>query len=117
MGPHEETMLRNAYREGLPVPDRIANKPELQFGLYFYLQAFLDLNSERPKSMGAEQIPNSKVREYAAWCECDDLVEYRLLHHIRLMDSDFMAKQAAKQKREADKAKRDGKSKRPRKAV
>lgn len=100
MGAVERLMVLNSYRENLPIPDKIANKPELQFGLFFYLQAFLDLNSERNNGFGIGHIPHSKIRNYAAWAQCDEETEHTLLHHIAVMDADHIKRTMKKQERE-----------------
>lgn len=111
MGPVEKVLIQQALREGRPLPDRIENAPELKFGSYFYLQAFLDLNSERINGMGIGEIPHSKIRDYAKWAGASFEVEYCLLHHIRVMDADHIKRMTEKQKKETAKS---GKSKRPR---
>jgi hypothetical protein len=40
LGPHEQAIAKQAMRAGQPLPDRIANAPELEVGLQLYLQAF-----------------------------------------------------------------------------
>lgn len=51
---------------GQPMPDFIANAPELQLGLQIFLQAFFELDTERqigPASVGG--IAYSSIRDYA----------------------------------------------------
>lgn len=111
MGPVEKVMIQHALRSGQPLPDKIENKPELKLGSYFYLQAFLDLDSERINGMDIGQIPHSKIRDYAKWAGANEEIEYCLLHHIRVMDADHIKKMKAKQDKESRK---NGKLKRPR---
>lgn len=111
MGPVEKIMIQQALREGRPLPDKIENKPELKLGSYFYLQAFLDLDSERINGMDIGQIPHSKIRDYAKWACANEEVEYCLLHHIKVMDADHIKKIKAKQERDKPK---NGKFKKPR---
>ena len=115
MGPIEQSLALQSFRDGEPLPDRIENAPELQFGLYFYLQAFIDLDSERVNGMSKGAIPHSAIRKYAKWARLDKLSEYCLLHHIRVMDADHLKRMTEKQKQE-DKQ-NAAKSKRPRKNV
>lgn len=51
-------------RFGMPVPDRIANAPELDMGLGLYYQGFLDLTSCRQVGMGLGPISSLAVFDY-----------------------------------------------------
>ncbi|WVW77405.1 tail chaperonin [Stenotrophomonas phage vB_SmaS_Bhz59] len=51
-------------RFGMPVPDRIANAPDLDMGLGLYYQGFLDLTSCRQIGMGIGPISLLSVLEY-----------------------------------------------------
>lgn len=115
MGPIEQSLALQSFREGQPLPDRIQNAPELKLGLYLYLQAFIDLDSERINGMGKGSIPHSAIVKYGEWLKVDKFIEHCLLCHIRTMDADHLKKMAEKQTQE-DKA-NAAKSKRPRKNV
>jgi hypothetical protein len=47
---------------GLPLPGKIANAPDLEFGLEIFLAAFHDLESERVVGMDIGPIPRSAIR-------------------------------------------------------
>lgn len=65
MGPMEQDIIKQAVRTGQPIPDRIANAPNLTLGLELYFQAFFDLDSERGIGFGAvSRIPFSSIVEY-----------------------------------------------------
>lgn len=71
---------------GQPLPDRIANAPELFEGLQLYLQAFFDLDSERSHGMGIMMIPWQSIRHYALAYEFSDDQSEDLMYFIRKMD-------------------------------
>lgn len=83
---------------GQPLPDRIANAPELITGLQLYLQAFFDLDSERSHAMGVTRIPTSRIREYSTYYEFDDEQAEDLLYLIKKMDTDHCDRLAEKAK-------------------
>lgn len=81
----------------MPIPNKIANAPELEFGLQFYAAAFHDLDSERVVGIDLGPIPRSAIMNYARELEMD-MVEFDdLYHHVRAMDV-FFLKWRAKQK-------------------
>lgn len=92
MGPHEQTLARQSMQMGQPLPDRIANAPELRFGLQLYLQAFLNLDSERNEG----PIPWSAIRDYAQAFELDEEQTDDLFYFVRRLDSEQMRIRAAK---------------------
>lgn len=71
---------------GQPLPDRIANAPELYSGLEIYLQAFFDLDSERSHGMGIQLIPWSAIKHYALMYEFSEDQSEDLMYFIRKMD-------------------------------
>lgn len=83
---------------GQPLPDRIANAPELYSGLELYLQAFFDLDTERSHSMGVTMIPVSAIKEYAIAYEFDNEQSEDLMYLIRKMDVAHTTKIAEKLK-------------------
>ncbi len=93
----EENILKQAKRFGQPIPDRIANKPVLQTGLEFHLDAFFDLDTERTHALDLTPIPRSKIVEYANEYELDESQKERLLFFIRRMDNEHIKRLKAKQ--------------------
>lgn len=79
-------IVRDAMRFGKPIPDRIANAPELRPGLQLYLQAFFDLDSERNHAFSPTPIPWSSIKEYAKLMEFDDEQTADLFFFINKMD-------------------------------
>ena len=86
MGPIEQTLARQSYQMRLPLPDKIANAPELFNGLEIYLQAFFDLDTERSHSMGVTMIPWNAIKSYAVAYEFSSDQTDDLIHFIRKMD-------------------------------
>jgi len=97
LGPHEQSIAKQAMRAGQPLPDRIANAPELQLGLQLYLQAFFDLDSERSHGQGLTSIPWTSIASYAIAFEFDNDQTEDLYFFVRRLDSEHLKKLAAKQ--------------------
>lgn len=87
MGPHEQTISKQAIRAGQPIPARIANAPELHFGLELFINAFLDLDSERDAGFTLGPIPFSKIREYAKAYEFDEDLTEDLIYFVKALDN------------------------------
>lgn len=88
-------------RTGQPLPDRIANAPQLRTGLQLYLEAFFDLDSQRNHGFGVSNIPFLYIIDYAKAFEFDDEQTSDLVYLIRRMDGEHC-------KRLAEKAKTNG---------
>ena len=76
-----------AYRLGQPLPERIANAPELHLGLELYLQAYFDLDSERSNGMGVGRIFWTSIADYAKAFDLDEDQTDDLFYFIRAMDN------------------------------
>jgi len=77
-------------RFGMPLPDRIANAPELFFGSEFYYNCFLELTSSRAVGMGVGPISYLSMLEY---CVLNDITgEQRddLLWIVQKLDSKYL---------------------------
>lgn len=83
-------------RSGQPMPERIANAPELQIGLQLYLQAFFDLDSERSHEFAPKAIPRSKITEYARELELNEEQTEDLLFFVKRMDGAHLKRLEAK---------------------
>lgn len=82
----------------MPLPDKIANKPEIKTGLELYWKAFQDLSSDRDVGMGVGPIPWSAMSTWGArnHIRGDDFE--RLVLVLRGLDSIYMDKQSKKSK-------------------
>jgi len=83
----EQSIAKQALRSGRPVPDRIANAPELKPGLLLYMQAFFDLDSERSHAFGPTPIPWTSIYQYAKAFELDPEQTEDMFYFIKAMDS------------------------------
>lgn len=83
---------------GQPLPAKIANAPELELGLHFYMLAFNDLESERPVGMDVGPIPRSAMRDYAIELDLTDEEFDDLYHHVRALDIAYLKHRAKKNK-------------------
>lgn len=63
MGAVEQGIVDQSRRAGLPIPDRILNRPELLPHLEIYFQAFFDLQAEG----GENSIPWTAMKEYSEY--------------------------------------------------
>lgn len=98
LGPIEKNIALQAVRSGQPLPDRIANAPELKLGLQLYLTAFFDLDAERESSMSIGRIPWSAIDRYARAYDLDS-EQYEDMHFfIKQMDSEHIKRIKAKEK-------------------
>lgn len=77
-------------RERLPLPRKIANAPELNFGLELYYDAFWDLSTCRMSGYSLGPIPWGSVNDYASTFEFDDEQRHALHYYIRVMDNVYV---------------------------
>lgn len=83
--------MEQAYRNGMPLPEKIANAPELEEGLECYYTAFLDLNSCRalgPSGEGA--IPWTAMALYAQVNNYQGEELEDLFYHLPRMDKVYL---------------------------
>lgn len=98
LGPIEQNIAKQAMRSGQPIPERIANAPELQLGLQLYIQAFFDLDSERSHNMGLCPIPWASIINYAKVFEFDEEQTEDLIFHIKRLDREHLKRLSKKVK-------------------
>jgi hypothetical protein len=97
LGPIEQNLAKQAMRSGEPLPDRIANAPELTEGLQLYINAFFDLDNDRTHSFSLTPIPWSSVDRYGVAFKFDE-DQYEDLHYfIRRMDRAHLERLRQKQ--------------------
>jgi hypothetical protein len=97
MGPHEQSIARQCFRTGEPLPDRIENAPELLLGLNLYMRAFFELDSDRNHVFNYERISLLRIAEYALVFEFDELQREDLLHFIPKMDIAYINRMKEKE--------------------
>lgn len=96
MGEHEQSIAKQAIRAGQPIPERIANAPELREHLFLFLQAFFDLDSERVHVFSPTAIPWRSMAEYAEVFNFDSEQREDLFYFIRAMDVQHLKRLAKK---------------------
>lgn len=77
-------------REGLPLPEKIKNAPEVETGLDLYIQGFFDLNTSRTIGMEEGPIPWSAIDGYCNSLELEDDQREDMFFFIRKLDSAYL---------------------------
>jgi len=98
MGPHEQTIAKQAVRAGQPIPSRIANAPELHIGLELFINAFFDLDTERQAGFSIGPIPWSKIKEYSEAYRFDEDLTEDLFYFVKALDNAHMKRLEANAK-------------------
>lgn len=98
MGPHEQTIAKQAIRAGQPIPARIANAPELHIGLELFINAFFDLDTERQAGYSIGPIPWSKIKEYSVAYAFDEDLTEDLFYFVKALDNAHMKRLEAESK-------------------
>jgi hypothetical protein len=92
MGNVEQSIVDQALRTRQPIPEKILNAPQLQDELIFYLQAYLDLETERPVGFGLYRIPWHSIIKYAEYYNLSDEQSDKLIYLIRAIDNAMVKK-------------------------
>jgi hypothetical protein len=87
-----ELIVSQAIRFGEPIPDRIANAPDLEYGLVFYLKAWTDLNADRSFGMSVGPIPTIAILNYAKHYQLSEDETERTLKILRYVDNEYLNK-------------------------
>ena len=108
-GPTEKVIIQQCVRQGLPLPDRIANAPELLLGLDFFYSAFMDLTTCRGTGYGTEgPISWLSILDWANEYGVEGEQREDLFYHIQKLDEVYLTFKAKKLKN-AEKQKGAGK--------
>lgn len=99
----EAIIIQQALRLKAPIPDKIAHYPELEEGLDYYLDIYLDLCSDKSVGFGEGPIPWSAMDRYARRYNIEDEEFDRLVYIIKYVDSELMQYRQKKNKREMKK--------------
>lgn len=73
-------------RSNQPLPDPIANAPEMPLGLGFFYQAFQELASERMEG----PIPGSAIRTYCRDEGLEGELADDVKYHVRNLDNELL---------------------------
>lgn len=77
-------------RNGMPLPKKIQNAPELIIGLDFYFNAFEDLHLERAVGLTEGRIPLSAIKSYSMDLELDEEQRDNMVVYIQRMDAAYL---------------------------
>lgn len=99
MGKVEQSIIDQALRSKSPIPDKILNAPILREDLTFYLQAYLELETERPVGFGLYRIPWHSIMQYGEYYQLTEDEADRLLFFIRQIDNAIINKYQAEHPR------------------
>ena len=95
-GKTEKRILQDCQRYNMPIPDAIANAPELEFGSDFYLAAYLELSSCRTDG----PIPWTAIADYCIAYQLDDDMTGDVMQIVRIVDGELSEIRAAKREAE-----------------
>lgn len=99
----EAIIIQQALNLRAPIPDKIANFPDLNPGLDYYLEVYLDLCSDKDVGFGEGPIPWTSLDKYARRYNIEGEEFERLVQLIRIVDSELLKTKQKKAKREAKK--------------
>lgn len=86
MGEVEGSIIQQCAKNKQPLPERIANKPQLTLGLEIFLEAFYELSSDRPAGLGIGQIPFTAICQYADEYGFEGEQREDLFYFVRAID-------------------------------
>lgn len=84
-------------RANQPLPDPIANAPEIPLGLGFFYKAFQELSSERMEG----PIPGSAIRSYCIDEEITGELADDVKYHVRNLDNALLEYRRKKAEKES----------------
>lgn len=99
MGASQEKLIEQMIRDGVDLPDHLANAPRLTAGLELFYNAFQDLASCRSLGMSLGPIPWTAIDHYCQRFDIIGLQEEDLFYHVEKLDKtyrDEVEKKAAK---------------------
>ncbi len=88
--PVEQRIIRQCMHDGLPLPEKIKNAPQLGFGLNIFYDAYFNLETCRLNGMSMGRIPWTAVQNY---CESKGFTEEQTASaqlYIKMMDTEYI---------------------------
>lgn len=95
-GPVEKVILEHAIRGRKPIPDAIANAPDLYTGLELYYVAFMDLSASRALGSAEGPIPWPVIDYYCRAMQFSEEQREDAFYYIAAMDKAYLDFQAEK---------------------
>lgn len=93
-------IVQDCRRRKRPLPDKVANAPQLLTGLDIYWDAYVALSTCRPPAFaGVMPIPWASVDAYARAQDFDEEQHYRLWYCVSMMDKEFTRYVKSKEER------------------
>ena len=89
-GAVEKKIIQQCMREGLPLPSKIKNAPELIFGLALFLQAFNNLTYSRTYGFVPGPISWASIEDYCVKNKLDEEQTQDMHYFIRVMDNAYL---------------------------
>ena len=89
-GQHEKSIALQSAQAREPLPERIANAPQLFEGLELYYDAFFDLDTTRSHTQGFTRISILDTKDYAEAWGFDDEQTAMLLYVVPRMDTELI---------------------------
>ena len=101
MGPGktEANIIEQARKMGMPLPDTIANKPQILVGLEIYWKAFAELSSDRSVGMAEGPILWSSMNMWALRHGIYGDSFDRFVAVIRGLDGEYLNKRSKEHKK------------------
>lgn len=83
-------LLQLTMRSNEPLPEKIANAPQLLFGSDFFYEIFIDLCSDRTSDNGALlPIAFMTIVEYCSFYEFDRELAQDVVRYVRALDEAY----------------------------
>ena len=98
MGKAEQRIIHDCYRRKRPLPERIANAPDLFTGLELIFDAFIELNTTRQSGWGPGPIPSNAILDHCFYLGLNDDETVDMIYFIRKMDQAFLTYMTRKNK-------------------
>lgn len=109
-GPIEQIIIKQAARDGTPLPNSIANAPDLEIGLQLFYVAFFELSTCRSFSQMSEgPIWWTAINDYCNQYNIRDSQRDDLFYHLNELDKVYLDYREKETKKQLDKNAKKGK--------
>lgn len=98
-GGSDDRIIEQARKMGMPIPDKIKNRPQLISGLEFYWRAFTDLSADRDIGMAEGHIPWTAMNQWALRYDIWGYEFERLVLILKKVDTAYMEKRHSQHKK------------------
>lgn len=98
-GGSDDRIIEQARKMGMPIPDRIKNRPQLATGLEFYWRAFTELSADRDIGMAEGHIPWTAINQWALRHDIQGYEFERLVSVLKIVDTAYMEKRHSQHKK------------------